>query len=124
MENSIDPKIEAGIISLASIPSAIQLYEAGAISWIWLFTGSILAAVICGPIATTQYGQQMGSWFHSIGGGGRIIAILIAAVLIWRFILTFQPPEIPLNSFTLGGIIGLLLPLIKNGITSNRTSTA
>ena len=85
------------------------LYDAGTVSWLWLFTGVVSWAVVAGPVASTSYGALVGAWFRRIGYGGRLIAMIMGAGVIWLFFGIFRPPMVLSISFIFGGLIGLTL---------------
>jgi hypothetical protein len=95
-------------IVLIGISYVIQLYEAGTVSWRWLFIGIVSWMIAAGPVASTSYGKSVGAWFRRIGYGGRLIAIIAVAGVFWSFIFLYQPPMVPSISFAAGGLIGLM----------------
>jgi hypothetical protein len=97
---------------------ASLLYDAGTVSWFWLFTGVVSSAVAAGPVASTSYGALVGAWFRRIGYGGRLIAMIMAAIVIGLFIGIVQPPMALSTSFTFGGLIGLTLVFVWEQLSS------
>ncbi|UPW01207.1 hypothetical protein M0R88_03660 [Halorussus gelatinilyticus] len=96
-----------GLVALVTVPPALQLYEDGTVSWMLLLLGVVSWAVAAGPVAASDLGRRVGSWFESIGYRGRGAVIVAFAVLVWTSLFSFDLPTVPIQSFLLGGIVGL-----------------
>ncbi len=94
--------------ALIAVSPAIGLYDAGTVSWPWLGLGVVSWAVAAGPVAASRFGRRVESWFESIGVGGRAAVIVALAIAIWGSMFAIEPPTIPLQSYLLGSMVGLV----------------
>jgi hypothetical protein len=106
------------LIALVAASPAIGLYDAGTVSWPWLGLGIVSWAVAAGPVAASRFGQRIGAWFRSIGVLGRAAVIFgfvpVIAVTMWKL----DPPTIVVDSFLLGGMVGLLFVAVRENAAS------
>jgi hypothetical protein len=105
----LSPKWSVALFSLVALSPALDLYEAGDVSWLWLVVGVVSWATAAGPVAASEFGRRFGAWFRAIGVVGRAVAIFGFAAAWWWVVAEFDPPEVPLDSFVLGGLGGALL---------------
>ena len=101
------PRWSLLLVAMVAVSPAVDLYQAGTVSWPWLTAGVVAWGLATGPIATTEFGRSVGSWFESIGVLGRLAAIVAFAAATYRFHVTFHPPAVPVDSFVLGGMAGV-----------------
>jgi len=113
------PKLTAALFVLVAFSPAFDLYEAGRVSWLWLGIGLVSWATAAGPVAAGRFGRRFGARFRAIGALGRAVAI-IGFALAWTWVVvSFDPPDVPLDSFVLGGLVGVLLTTLRRHRRTN-----
>jgi|SRR5699024_4688537 len=77
------------------------------VSWVWLAVGVVVWAIAMGPVAASSVGKRFGAWFKGISGAGRIVAIVMAAAMIWAVETTVVIPTTPGMNFLTGGLFAI-----------------
>ncbi|NHN59939.1 MULTISPECIES: hypothetical protein [Halorussus] len=95
------------LAALVAVSPAYDLYEAGTVSWGWLAVGAVAWGTAVGPAAASSYGRRVGAWFRSVGAIGRALVIFGFAGAAWAFHAAVDPPAVAVDSFVLGGMVGL-----------------
>lgn len=96
-----------GVVLILS--PALQLWDAGTVSWLALGGVFIATVVFSETAATTRPGQRIDAWWRRIGIPGRTLAIVLFAVVAWGSIWLYSGSLIPLYSFVFGGFLGIIV---------------
>lgn len=97
-----------GLVGILS--PALQLWEARAMSWLFVGGGIFIPTVVGSETAAnTQSGQYIDAWWRRIGMAGRSLAILTFAVVMWGSIALYSGSLVPLSSFVCGLFLGLII---------------
>lgn len=111
---------EIGMGVLITISGIMQVIDTR-ISWLWFGVG-VFAVVLTHAASDTPPGLWAEKWFKRIGIGGRLVAIVIAAFVIWGSIWYFEPPAAIIPNLVTGAgciIIGISLFRFLKRIRSN-----
>ena len=96
-----------GLVSIIS--PTLPLWEARAMSWLFVGGGIFISTVVGSETAAnTQPGQYIDAWWRRIGMAGRSLAILTFAVVMWGSIGLYSGSLVPLSSFVCGLFLGFI----------------
>ena len=112
-------KWSLALAALVAVSPAYDLYEAGAVSWGWLAVGVVAWAAAVGPVASSGFGRRVGARFRSIGVLGRAAVIFGFAGAAWAFHVAVDPPAVAVDSFVLGGMVGLAAVALWDEVRSD-----
>ncbi|WP_188880121.1 hypothetical protein [Halarchaeum nitratireducens] len=94
------------------------------IAWFWFMIGSAMFGLAAGPGAASDVGQQIGTWFKSIGVAGRLLAIIGFAVMMWATTATLPFVRTPLYSLSTGGLLTIAVLVFLKLVVSSLTTEA
>jgi hypothetical protein len=94
-------RLEIAITAMALV-YAVWIVLTETISWGWLVAGFITTAFAMGPVAASAIGARIGEWFRAIGVGGRAVAIITFAAVVWTADAVLGISETPAMSFSVG----------------------
>lgn len=98
------------IVTAASslVLSAAFLSTVEAVLAVWLVAGFVASAVLIGPVAASTPGRRISSWFETIGGPGRLLAV-VTTFVVWRYVVEslLGIPDILVANLIIGGLLAL-----------------
>jgi hypothetical protein len=100
------------VVVLGVLLIGTNLVNTESVAWAWVSIGSLATLLAVGPIANTKVGIRIGTWFRTIGVGGRAIFIVGWAVLIAVVYATVSVP----GDATIGFFIGVMVGAIVYGL--------
>ena len=93
------------------------------VSWVWLVVGAVVWLIVLGPVATSPVGKRFDAWFKSIRIAGRMVAIVVAAAVIWAVEASVAIPTTPEMNFLTGGLFAIGAVIVLEAIRSRTVST-
>lgn len=109
-------EILVGLVAVIWLADEVVL--ASMISWPWLALGFGLNLIAIGPIAQSSIGARIGTWFRDIGVAGRLLALVLFALVVWTAEYAVDLPAVPVTSAVGGMMVAVLVYIIANVATS------